>query len=134
MQSLGTRFGILAENRSSFILRATYPQSSVTPPLAGPSGRRPPGMWRSPEPSPGSGGRHGFCLSRSCWTIDHSSSIGFRSRLFPGHSSFAQECGRLSRHHCWAVAERRAGTSSFMKMVVDLSAIDFWPLSYLVGS
>ena len=30
--------------RSSFILRITYPQSSVTPPLAGPSGRRPPGM------------------------------------------------------------------------------------------
>ena len=31
-------------HRSSFILRITYPQSSVTPPLAGPSGRRPPGM------------------------------------------------------------------------------------------
>ena len=31
-------------SRSSFILRITYPQSSVTPPLAGPSGRRPPGM------------------------------------------------------------------------------------------
>ena len=29
--------------RSSFILRMTYPQSSVTPPLAGPSGRRSPG-------------------------------------------------------------------------------------------
>ena len=35
--------------RSSFILRITYPQSSVTPPLGGPSRRRPPGMWRSPE-------------------------------------------------------------------------------------
>ena len=30
--------------RSSFILRTTYPQSSVTPPLAGPTERRPPGM------------------------------------------------------------------------------------------
>ena len=30
--------------RSSFILSITYPQSSVTLPLAGPSGRRPPGM------------------------------------------------------------------------------------------
>ena len=39
-------------HRSSFILRITYPLSSVTPPLAGPSGRRPPGMWRSPEQSP----------------------------------------------------------------------------------
>ena len=38
--------------RSSFILRTTYPQSSVTPPLAGPSGRRPPGMWRSPSRPP----------------------------------------------------------------------------------
>ena len=38
--------------RSSFILRITYPQSSVTPPLAGPSGRRPPGMWRSPGRPP----------------------------------------------------------------------------------
>ena len=30
--------------RSSFILRITYPQSSVTPLLAGPSGHCPPGM------------------------------------------------------------------------------------------
>ena len=52
-QILGYR---LTSLRSSFILRITFPQSSVTPPLAGPSGRRPPGMWRSPEPSPGSGG------------------------------------------------------------------------------
>ena len=29
------------------------------------------------------------CLSGSCWTIDHSSSIGFRSELFPGHSPFS---------------------------------------------
>ena len=36
----------------SFILRTTYSQSSVTPPLAGPSGRRPPGMWRSPSRPP----------------------------------------------------------------------------------
>ena len=44
--------------RSSFILQTTYPRSSVTSTLAGPSGRRPPGIWRppSPEPSPGSGG------------------------------------------------------------------------------
>ena len=35
--------------RSCFILRTTYLQSSVTPTLAGPSGRRPPGMWRSPS-------------------------------------------------------------------------------------
>ena len=38
--------------RSSFILRTTCPQSSVTPPLAGPSGRRPPGMWQSPSRPP----------------------------------------------------------------------------------
>ena len=43
-----------ARTSSSFILRTTYPRSSVTPTLAGPSGHRPPDMWRSPEPSPGS--------------------------------------------------------------------------------
>ena len=53
--------------RSSFILRITYPQSSVTPPLAGPSGRRPPGMWRSPEPSPGSGGPPGLRATHAAW-------------------------------------------------------------------
>ena len=36
-------------NRSSVILRTTYPRSTVTPTLAGPRGRRPPGMWRSPN-------------------------------------------------------------------------------------
>ena len=35
--------------RSFFILHTTYPRSSVTPTLAGPSRRRPPGMWRSPS-------------------------------------------------------------------------------------
>ena len=54
-------------HRSSFILRITYPQSSVTPPLAGPSGRRPPGMWRSPEPSPGSGGPPGLRATHAAW-------------------------------------------------------------------
>ena len=53
--------------RSSFILRITYPHSSVTPPLAGPSGRRPPGMWRSPEPSPGSGGPPGLRATHAAW-------------------------------------------------------------------
>ena len=53
--------------RSSFILRITHPQSSVTPPLAGPSGRRPPGMWRSPEPSPGSGGPPGLRATHAAW-------------------------------------------------------------------
>ena len=53
--------------RSSFILRITYHQSSVTPPLAGPSARRPPGMWRSPEPSPGSGGRPGLRATHAAW-------------------------------------------------------------------
>ena len=53
--------------RSSFILRITFPQSSVTPPLAGPSGRRPPGMWRSPEPSPGSGGPPGLRATHAAW-------------------------------------------------------------------
>ena len=52
---------------SSFILRITHPQSSVTPPLAGPSGRRPPGMWRSPEPSPGSGGPPGLRATHAAW-------------------------------------------------------------------
>ena len=33
--------------RSSFILSKTYPQSSVTPPLAGPSGRRTPVIFMS---------------------------------------------------------------------------------------
>ena len=53
--------------RSSFILKITYPLSSVTPPLAGPGGRRPPGMWRSPEPSPGSGGRPGLRATHAAW-------------------------------------------------------------------
>ena len=53
--------------RSSFLLRIAYHQSSVTPPLAGPSGRRPPGMWRSPEPSPGSGGRPGLRATHAAW-------------------------------------------------------------------
>ena len=44
--------GADAETRSSFLLRITCPQSSVTPPLAGSSGRRPAGMWRSPAPPP----------------------------------------------------------------------------------
>ena len=52
---------------SSLILRITYPPSSVTPPLAGPSGRRPPGMWRSPEPSPGNGGRPGLRATHAAW-------------------------------------------------------------------
>ena len=73
-------------NRSSFILRITYPQSSVTPPLAGPSGRRPPGMWRSPEPSPGSGGRPGLrathAACRRWWqppkaSLDHPGDVHF---------------------------------------------------------
>ena len=38
--------------RSSFILQATYPRFSVMPMLAGPSVRRPPGMWRSPSRPP----------------------------------------------------------------------------------
>ena len=41
---IGRYGGVNSAGRSSFILRITYPQSSVTPPLAGPSGRRPPGM------------------------------------------------------------------------------------------
>ena len=61
------RCGQTVENRSSFILRITYPQSSVTPPLAGPSGRRPPGMWRSPEPFPGSGGPPGLRATHAAW-------------------------------------------------------------------
>ena len=36
-----------------FNFQTTCPRSSVTPTLAGPGGRRPPGMWRSPEPFPG---------------------------------------------------------------------------------
>ena len=64
----------------------------------------------------------GVCLSRSFWTIAHSSSMGFRSELFPGPFSFTQKCGRLSQHHCWAVAERCAGAPSCMKMAFDLSA------------
>ena len=48
----GIKTGVLHTIWSSFILRTTYPQSSVTPPLAGPSGRRPPGMWRSPSRLP----------------------------------------------------------------------------------
>ena len=40
--------------KSSFMLQTICPRSSVTPTLAGPSGRRPPGMWRwwSPSRSP----------------------------------------------------------------------------------
>ena len=38
--------------RCSYILRITYPVSSVTPSLAGPGGRRQSGMWQSPEPPP----------------------------------------------------------------------------------
>ena len=64
----------------------------------------------------------GFCSSRSrLWMIVHSSSMRFRSGLFPGHSSFAQKLGRLSRHHCWAVAERCAGAPSCTKMAFGLS-------------
>ena len=37
---------------NKYFLRITYSAPSVTPPLAGRSGRRPPGMWRSPEPRP----------------------------------------------------------------------------------
>ena len=48
--------------------------------------------------------------------------MGFRSGLFPGHTSFAQKCGTLSRHNCWTVAERCAGAPSCMKMAFDLSA------------
>ena len=63
--------------RSSFILRITYPQSSVTPPLAGPSGRRPPGMWRSPEPPPGSGGRPGLNLQPPKASLGHPGDVHF---------------------------------------------------------
>ena len=52
--------------RSSFILRITYPQSSVTPRYPG-LVRRPPGMWRSPEPSPGSGGPPGLRATHAAW-------------------------------------------------------------------
>ena len=38
--------------RCSFDLGITYLVSSVTPSLAGPGGRRPPGMWQLPEPPP----------------------------------------------------------------------------------
>ena len=54
--------------------------------------------------------------------ITQSSSMGFGSGLFPGHSSFAQKFGRLSRRHCWAVAERCTGAPSCMQMAFDLSA------------
>ena len=48
--------------RSSFILQTTCPQSSAT--LAWPSGRRPPGMWRSPS-------RPRQWWSRSGWRATH---------------------------------------------------------------
>ena len=38
--------------RPSFILQTTYSRSSVMPTLAGPGGRRAPGMWRSPSRPP----------------------------------------------------------------------------------
>ena len=38
--------------RSSFIIQLAYPRSSVTPTLAGSSGRRPPEMWWSPSRPP----------------------------------------------------------------------------------
>ena len=76
----------------------------------------------------------GFCLSTSCWTIDPSSSIGFRLGLFPGHSSFAQMYGRQqSRHHCWALAERCAEDPSCIKLAFDLSAIELWLCPYFVS-
>ena len=38
--------------RCSFILRIIFPVPFVAPSLAGPIGRRPPGIWRSAEPPP----------------------------------------------------------------------------------
>ena len=68
-----------------------YPQDNLSEvlchtPLAGPSGRRPPGMWRSPEPSPGSGGRPGLRATHAAWrrlwqppkaSLDHPGDVHF---------------------------------------------------------
>ena len=72
--------------RSSFILKTTYPQSSVTPPLAGPSGRRLTGHVAVTEPSPGSGGRPGLRDTHAAWrrwwqppkaSLDHPGDVHF---------------------------------------------------------
>ena len=63
--------------RSSFILRTTYPQSSVTPPLAGPGGRRPPGMW-SPSRPP--------AVVVATWLEGHTSGMGLVVATSKGQS------------------------------------------------
>ena len=54
-------------HRSSSIIQTTYLRSSVTPTLAGPSGRRPPGTVAVSEPYPGSGGRPGWRATHAAW-------------------------------------------------------------------
>ena len=54
----------------------------------------------------------GAILLISSWTIAHRFSIGDRSGLFPGHSSFSQNAGKCDRHHSCALRARCAGAPS----------------------
>ena len=91
--------------RSSFILRTTYPPSSVTPPLAGPSGRHPPGMWRSRSRPPAvvvhlAGGPHtrhgagGGNLQRSVSATRATSTLAYSN---PSPSSHGSEMVKSDR-------------------------------------
>ena len=84
-----TRPNQSTELRSSFILQTTCLRSSVTPMLAGPSGRRPSGMWRSPSRPP--------AVVFATWLWDHHRGMapagGFRHQ----GSVYRFESGRTGR-------------------------------------
>ena len=80
---------------SYFILQTTCPWSSVTPSRAGPGGRRPPGMWRSPSRPPAvavhlAGGplmRHG------AGAVVTSSTLAYSNPTFSSHFSAMVQFG-----------------------------------------
>ena len=64
----------------------------------------------------------GGSLLNSSWRIDQRFSLGLRSGLFPGHSSFCQNPGKFGWHHCCVPAAVCTGASSCMKIVLTCLA------------
>ena len=64
----------------------------------------------------------------SVWTIGHRFSIGDKSGLLPGHSSFAQKSSKWDRHHSCVLRARFTGAPPCWKMASDMSGRSFTSL------
>ena len=64
----------------------------------------------------------------SVWTIGHRFSIGDKSGLLPGHSSFAHMSSKWDRHHSCVLRARFAGAPPCWNMGSDMSGRSFTSL------